>query len=162
MVSWRNQKWPHDDPTVPLRFDRWEFCVGILILVKPDVGVFFGVKILYKQLLTQLGEGCLRLERWRGKSSIRLIFLLGMLKYNIHSLRTNIAPVRRSSRQLVCQYRCLTCYFWDLGRYLLVYKGTRGTKTWDALSRNTFARFSKINPKKHRSNTDIFVKQNWP
>ena len=29
----------YDDPTVPLRFDRWEFCVGILILVKPDVGV---------------------------------------------------------------------------------------------------------------------------
>lgn len=96
---------------VPLRFDRWEFCVGILILVKPGVGVFFWVKILYKQLLTQLGEGCLRLERWRGKSSIRLIFLLGMLKYNIRSLRTNIAPVRRSSRKVICQYRCLTCYF---------------------------------------------------
>ena len=141
----------------PLGVLCWDFDFG-----ETGRRCFFGWRFCISNFWLSWGEGCLRLERWRGKSSIRLIFLLGMLKYNIHSLRTNIAPVRRSSRQLVCQYRCLTCYFWDLGRYLLVYKGTRGTKTWDALSRNTFARFSKINPKKHRSNTDIFVKQNWP
>ena len=43
-----------DDPTVTVANDRLGFAVGIDFLVKLDVDSFL-VKILYKQLLTQLG-----------------------------------------------------------------------------------------------------------